>query len=419
MNKRLPAIAMSEISEHKQSKNGKCNKGDNIPFEHSFATQLRGRGIQPSKFSFKLRCFSIERFVFAIRCLHDVALFFTSVDIRVIYEKIKRAAVLIVVLYCLTIQNSYAKKCTGEFVNPISDICWSCLFPITIGKFEIIGSDTLADTGNPSSPVCICPKRIAGVMVPSPGITGGFWEPARLVDVSAEPYCFVNMGGLEIDLGFERSQGGRPKASSHKISRWYVHYYIYPILYLLELFTDFICLDETSFDPLWISEIDPTGMDDELSMILHPEGFLFNNLLAQSACSADCLSSSLNKGKPADSLYWCAGCQGSMFPMNGNINAHTGGVQASVNAAEKMTFKMHRQLMAHETASENVREICSKRLAPIMKKSHYRYQMVNPNSDKCYPFGKTTTVFEAKKETPVVGEDFGYLIWRKRQCCIL
>jgi conjugal transfer pilus assembly protein TraU len=24
-------------------------------------------------------------------------------------------------------------RCTGSFVNPITDICWSCLFPISVG----------------------------------------------------------------------------------------------------------------------------------------------------------------------------------------------------------------------------------------------------------------------------------------------
>ncbi len=105
--------------------------------------------------------------------------------------------------------------------------------------------------------------------------------------------------------------------------------------------------------------------------------------------------------------------------MNGNVNAHIGGVQASLNAAEKMTFKMHRMGMAQETASDDVKEICEPRLALRMKKSHYRYQIVNPDTADCYPFGATTTTFESGIETPIVGEDFGYLIWRKRACCIL
>ncbi len=318
-------------------------------------------------------------------------------------------------LVCFFVIEAQAKKCTGEFVNPINDINWECLFPITMGSLELISNRTgLKDTTNPDSPVCICPK---GGM-PVPGIVGGFWEPARLVDISAEPYCFVNLGGLEIDMGFKRSQGARPKAASSQMSTWYVHYYIYPVIALLELFTDFICLQESNFDPLWISEVDASSTDDELSMIIHPEAFLFNNLVSQAACSADCVSSSTNND-PLDSLFWCAGCQGSMYPMNGNVNAHIGGVQASLNATEKMTAKLHRQGMAHETANEDVNKICTKHLALKIRKSHYRYQMVNPDSSKCAPFGKSTSFFESKKEVPVVGEDFGFLLWRKRGCCIL
>jgi conjugal transfer pilus assembly protein TraU len=321
-------------------------------------------------------------------------------------------------LFCSLSMEAQAKKCTGEVVNPITDINWSCLFPITLGSIEIVGAkDGLQDTKNPSSPICVCPKKTLGG-VPMPGIVGGFWEPARMVDVSSEPYCFVNMGGLQLDMGFSRNQGGRAKGASHQISNWYVHYYIYPVIYMLKIFKDFVCLDEEpDFDPLWITEIDPSGTDDDLSMILHPDAFLFNNLLAQTACSADCTKSTMFN-QPMDSLYWCAGCQGSMFPMNGNVNAHIGGVQASLNATEKMTFKMHRQGMAHQTSSDSVSEICSKHLALIMKKSHYRYQMVNPDPSNCLPFGKSTTVFESRKEVPIVGEDFGYILWRKVSCCI-
>ena len=33
--------------------------------------------------------------------------------------------------------SSYASTCQGRFVNPISDVCWSCLMPISIGGFNI------------------------------------------------------------------------------------------------------------------------------------------------------------------------------------------------------------------------------------------------------------------------------------------
>ena len=306
--------------------------------------------------------------------------------------------------------NVYAKSCTGRFVNPITDVCWECLFPMTLGALELYDSGVAKDTKNPSSPVCACtaPIRV--------GIIGGFWEPVRLIDVSHEPYCFTNMGGMEMNVGIKRDMGVRSKATSDKISRWYSHYYMYPLLYWLELFTDFVCLERSSFDIAYISELDPLALDDELSGIIHPEAFLYNNILAQSACSADCLKA--NVSLPIDMLHWCSGCQGSLYPMNNNINGHVGGVQASTNAAERLVYKMHRMGIADETAATNMKDTCHKRKSFVMKKSTYRYQMTNPNPDKCQQFGKTTMTFESGKEIPKVCEDFCYLIWRKRNCCI-
>lgn len=316
---------------------------------------------------------------------------------------------LLFIIFVISV-DANAKECKGRFVNPITDVCWECLFPMTLGSTVLYDSGVAKDTKNPGSPACICqnPVRV--------GIIGGFWEPARLIDVSHEPYCFVNMGGMKIDVGLERNMGTRSKASSSKISRWYMHYYMYPLLYWLELFTDFVCLEKTSFDVAYISELDPQGLDDDLAMIIHPEAFLYNNVLAQSACSADCLSS--NVSLPRNALHWCSGCQGSMYPMNGNVTAQIGGVQGSVNVAEKLVYKMHRLGLAEETAADNMADTCQVRTALMMKKSTYRYQMINPSPDKCQSFGKSTMFFEANKEMPYIGEDFGYLIWRKRNCCI-
>ena len=101
------------------------------------------------------------------------------------YEKSNKStilhAALIVIFFLgnipinLYASDSKAKRCKGEFINPITDICWECLFPITIGSIELKGSDK-PNTKNPSSPVCLCIKG----KVPLPGITGGFWEPARM-----------------------------------------------------------------------------------------------------------------------------------------------------------------------------------------------------------------------------------------------
>ena len=77
-------------------------------------------------------------------------------------------------------------SCTGKFVNPITDVCWSCLFPLSVGGAHIWPSVAgRADTdNNPTLPVCLC-----GSPSPRIGVAVGFWEPVRLVDVTTKPWC--------------------------------------------------------------------------------------------------------------------------------------------------------------------------------------------------------------------------------------
>jgi conjugal transfer pilus assembly protein TraU len=35
----------------------------------------------------------------------------------------------------------------------------------------------------------------------------------------------------------------------------------------------------------------------------------------------------------------------------------------------------------------------------------------------CQPLGRTTVVWGAGKEYPIKGEDFAYMLYRKRNCC--
>ncbi|HEB4959576.1 TPA: TraU family protein, partial [Legionella pneumophila] len=77
-----------------------------------------------------------------------------------------------------------AKQCTGHFVNPVTDVCWRCLFPLSIGNAKVVSS-SLPDTENASSPIGVCPSS-TGVRI---GLNIGFWEPMALTDVTDTPYC--------------------------------------------------------------------------------------------------------------------------------------------------------------------------------------------------------------------------------------
>ena len=100
-----------------------------------------------------------------------------------------RIQTLIIIGVCVFSTLTQASQCKAHFVNPIKDICWNCLFPLTIGKSAIVKSG-YPDTKNPNNPTCSCPSVVASRF----GVTIGYWEPAALVDVTRKPYCMVNLG---------------------------------------------------------------------------------------------------------------------------------------------------------------------------------------------------------------------------------
>lgn len=310
-------------------------------------------------------------------------------------------------------------KCTGSFVNPITDVCWSCLFPLSIGGLKIWPSER-PDTNNPDSPICVCDTPL-----PRIGIAMGFWEPVRLADVTMKPWCFVNLGGIRLDPGFDIGQKtlAGPSAvggKSQNTGGWHVHWYMYPLIYWLELIGDFLCLEPGAIDILYLTEIDPSWQDSELTLILNPEAAIFANPQAVAACAADCVASTARL--PSDALFWCAGCQGTMYPMNGNISAQSGHVQGSRLALARFAYKLHREMVAWGTMGS--RGLCSRYLMPVMRKQQYRFQMTNPSPSTsgryaCPPIGASTLSPETGRMVPAIGEDMGYLVWRKRNCCAL
>ncbi|UJS26417.1 conjugal transfer pilus assembly protein TraU [Thiothrix winogradskyi] len=303
--------------------------------------------------------------------------------------------------------------CEGKFANPITDICWSCIFPLTIGGTKIMSLDQ-EDTSNPGGALCNCKTKI--------GIKVGFWEPVRQVDIVRKPFCLSSLGGIDLDPGFDAPEAGRKRGddSGTAHSFYQAHWYVNPILYWLEVLLDNACLDKSPFDIAYLTELDPIWADDELTYLINPDVTLFANLPAQAACAADCVTASA--GFPNDTLFWCAGCQGSLYPLNGHVQHHIGGVQASSLLLQRLTAKMHRQgLIWSASGSEG---LCGYYPKLQMGKSDYKYQMLFPvpQTQKiagkcCQPYGRTTTVWGAGKEFPYKGEDFSYLVFRKRNCC--
>jgi len=309
-------------------------------------------------------------------------------------------------------------KCVGKFVNPITDICWSCLFPITICGLKV--SPANEDTSNPGGIICKCPMPIPPYV--RIGFPISFWEPARLIDVTRVKFCLVSMGGIQIGADSVRGHGNISNfntSNTIKKSFYQVHYYKYPVLFWLQLLVQFVCLEKGDMDIAYITEFDPMWNDDETAFVLNPEAVLFGNPIAQAACAADSVAATA--GFPIDMLFWCSGCQGSMYPFTGHVPYHVGAVQASLLLTSRMLAKMHRELLAKGTIGKA--GMCGQYIMTPMMKTQYKQQMLYPSATTgkggCKPLGRTSVHWEGGKEKPYTGEDFAYLIWRKRVCCLL
>jgi conjugal transfer pilus assembly protein TraU len=323
-------------------------------------------------------------------------------------------------LFLLLIVPSFLKaECSGKFPNIISDICWECVFPIRIGATKVTSGD---DAGGESGTLlCLCPKP--PLNQPTPGIRISFWEPVRLMDVTRHPYCLVNLGGLKLgnsssvkDRGsvtLTEGEGGLKNSFLH------VHWYVFPVFYIFELLTDFICAEKQPFDLAWLTEFDPLWNRDEWALLQNPEALLFGNLAAQGACAADCAKTATGWG--FDTLFWCAGCHGSIYPFTGSVPGHITAVQATELVGIKFMAMMHRRgLLRAYLGSLN---ICGASVCPIIKKSMYRLQMLNPipAPNFCNSLGKSDFLFPLNTQREILHNslNYGYLVWRRRECCIL
>jgi conjugal transfer pilus assembly protein TraU len=311
---------------------------------------------------------------------------------------------------------SDVSACPGRVFNPITDVDWMGVFPIKIGGVTIADfgqEDT--ETVNPS-PVCFCPDRPPPLNV-IPGIPVSFWEPVYLIEVVRDPYCFPSLGGVDLSPTIQ-GFGSNTTTESHGVhhSFYQVHFYSYPLFYLIDLVMDFSCIQTGGFDLGYITELDPLWNSPELAALLTPEAFLFANPASIAVCAADCTAATA--GFPLDPLFWCSGCWGGTYPLNGALSAgNAGPPQASALAASRMLFKLHREGFLLGSVGEA--GLCSSYPMPIIRKSQYKLQLAYPKTGRVFPIGRSDVVWGIGATFPVAGEDFVYVVWRKRDCCAL
>lgn len=374
-------------------------------------------------------------------------------------------------LLCISGVATAANLCNGKFMNPITDVCWDCAFPIKMFGQKITSGDGEDYDSRPATGIdkWICACNIIGGLSKT-GVPVSFWEFSRQVDVTKTPYCLVGLGqkmsvsiNADMDAGKIRVSG----EDSRAVFR-HLHWYINPLMGLMGAVLDSKCLENKGYDLAYITELDKTWIDEELARIMTPDAYLFNNLVAQLACGVDCIAASTGMDAISNTLFWCSGCNGALYPLDGWTSAAYSGAQVSSLLTHRMVVKQHRQMS--QTSSAGPDAMCSAgHIEVTMDKRQYKYTMVFPvpqatpkangisadmlvPSSKtqywdlsggaaatsatippgdysgtagssgfllscCQPFGRTTVMWGSGREIPFTGEDFSYAIFRKRDCC--
>jgi len=249
------------------------------------------------------------------------------------------------------------------------------------------------------------------------------------------------LGGLRLPLSDWRMQGtdGNYELDESDMSFMHFHYYAFPLLMILELFTDKSCNPDgfVDLDLAFLSELDPTWNNDELAFFANPEAAAVANPLALAACAVDATASTA--GRPIDEMFWCAGAWGGLYPMSGSdISQGSLATRTSLLATRAIT-QLHRRGMARRTMGNDA--LCNGRIDPIMTKSQYKMSMFFPVAEAgdnvtftvddgaggttnktmkmagAHMIGESAYIWGEWRDIPAVGEDAIYILFRWNDCC--
>ncbi|WP_159432963.1 TrbC family F-type conjugative pilus assembly protein [Thiohalospira halophila] len=295
------------------------------------------------------------------------------------------------------------------FSRMFSDVCWDCHIPFSVAGQDLGGD---APNGFNRSPVCMCEP-------PFPGVTMGAWLPSRLVELVRTPGCSPTMFGSSLTFGgpgMGMQGGSRERASdgnSGAKTFYHYHYWAFPAGEILGTLTG--CVSKTSLDMMYVSEMDPTWNEDQISVLTTPEAALFANPIAQSACVGEAMAVGAGV-EPIETLYWCAGAWGSMYPFTGNLAYQSSPISDTSLLAVRSLAALHRRGLARDFKGNP----CDGVFEPMIPKNSYRWSQYYPvpESNNTHWTGQAPVYWGPHRTIPGRGEDYIHMLWRWTDCCL-
>ncbi|MGI9277546.1 MAG: TrbC family F-type conjugative pilus assembly protein, partial [Endozoicomonas sp.] len=250
----------------------------------------------------------------------------------------------------------------------ITSVPWKELFPIRIGLAKLGSGKEPNNRAKSRTGLCFC-EDSAGMF--HPGVTTGFWRPQRLIELTRSPGCLMALGGHRLPIVDQRRWGTLGTANIPKgLTYLHAHVYSLPLIELLNMYTGIggCSSDLVDFDLINLSEVDPSWNHPELAALLSPDLAAYANPAAMNACTADGLAA-LN-AQPMDSLHWCAGSWGSLYPLSGFTSTYGHFADNTSLLATRALAKLHRIGLGRKTLGEEA--LCHSHITPWLPKSQYK-----------------------------------------------
>lgn len=311
------------------------------------------------------------------------------------------------------------QTCTGSFPNLITDVCYDCMFPMSLagGILNFGPSSEDYNTGASPSPVCLCINSLAV------GTPISFWEPRYMVDTTNIPGCLPMLGGVDLSPPYNAAEfGGTSNTNAHirgtnKSASMHANEYINPVMSALGVVSASPCLDNRSFDIPFISWADPTWNDDALSLMLTPYAYPFAGIASIAAEMPDAIAATA--GFPLPELFWVAGAWGPMYPLNGNVGSATTPEQVAHLMVARVFAKLHAAGTQFTSAGNDALQSCGAMGVPelVMDKRQYKTNRTFPFPDnECTPIGRPLAFQEIGAARPQ-DKDYGYFVFQRKDCC--
>lgn len=301
-----------------------------------------------------------------------------------------------------------------------TDICWACLFPIKIAGVQI--TPGRAPEKAAKAPFCICEEGTSGIF--KPGLVVSMWEPARLVEIVRKPGCAPSLGGATLNMGSFRSYGRltqehHTETTHNELSFYQAHYYAFPLLQILDLYSPTKCNADgyLDFDIISFTEIDPTWNNPVLAFFQHPESAAVANPIAIAACAVESLALAAQQ-EPIESMWWCTGTWGGIYPLSGFNSPNDFNRTTALNVA-RLLAQQHRRGLARRTMGES--NVCRASIYPTIPKSQYKLNQFTPKAQtqKGVWLGEIPYQWEGGpgRHIPGTPTDAVYMLWRWTDCC--